>query len=275
MQGVFNRLSSVARSLSFNTFTRNVSTAPAPKPTPFVLYTAGTPNGRKVSVFLEELRAVYGEKVDYDVEKIDIARNAQKELWFIKLNPNGRIPVLVDRAREDLVVFETAASLLYLEQHYDPERKLGFDPVSQPNDYSEMLQWMFVWWDLVSMTRLLWHGGVGPMQGQANHFNRFAPVDIPYAKNRYILETKHLYGVTEICLTDRDYLAGPGRGVYSVADIDGSGSGSLVFRINVHQFAGIESLDEWLSLQVSFQKHFVSYVVRSARKAVQDGLAIP
>jgi glutathione S-transferase len=79
----------------------------------------------------------------YDsVEKIDISRNIQKEPWFIKLNPNGRIPVLVDRAREDFVVFETAAILLYLEQHYDPEKKLGFDPVSQPNDYSEMLQWM-------------------------------------------------------------------------------------------------------------------------------------
>ncbi|KAG1882591.1 glutathione S-transferase [Suillus subluteus] len=226
---------------------------------PFVLYTAGTPNGRKVSVFLEELRAVYGEKVDYDVEKIDIARNVQKEPWFIKLNPNGRIPVLVDRAREDFVVFETAAILLYLEQHYDPERKLGFDPVSQPNDYSDMLQWM------------LWaHGGVGPMQGQglaANHFNRFAPVDIPYAKNRYILETKRLYGVMEIRLTDRDYLAGPGRGVYSAADIN-------VFPwrvpalINVHQFAGVESLDEWPTLQMWFGRI-------EARKAVQDGLAIP
>jgi glutathione S-transferase len=99
----------------------------------------------------------------YDsVEKIDISRNIQKEPWFIKLNPNGRIPVLVDRAREDFVVFETAAILLYLEQHYDPEKKLGFDPVSQPNDYSEMLQWMLwavsipgVWRDLVLMTRLL------------------------------------------------------------------------------------------------------------------------
>lgn len=252
MQVAFNRLSSVARSL---TFTRNMSTAPAPahasKPKPFVLYTAGTPNGRKVSVFLEELRAVYGEKVGYDVEKIDIGRNVQKEPWFIKLNPNGRIPVLVDRAREDFVVFETAAILLYLEQHYDPERKLGFDPVSQPNDYSEMLQWM------------LWaHGGVGPMQGQANHFNRFAPVDIPYAKKRYILETKRLYGVMEIRLTDRDYLAGPGRGTYSAADIN-------VFPwIKAHQFTGIESLDEWPSLQMWFGRI-------EARKAVQDGLAIP
>lgn len=253
MQVAFNRLSSVTRALSFTS--RNMSAVTIPvhvsKPKPFVLYTAGTPNGRKVSVFLEELRAVYGEKVDYDVEKIDISRNVQKEPWFINLNPNGRIPVLVDRAREDFVVFETAAILLYLEQHYDPERKLGFDPVLQPNDYSEMLQWM------------LWaHGGVGPMQGQANHFNRAAPVDIPYAKKRYILETKRLYGVMEIRLTDRDYLAGPGRGVYSAADIN-------VFPwIRVHQFAGIESLDEWPSLQIWFGRI-------EAREAVQNGLAIP
>ncbi|KAG1785993.1 glutathione S-transferase [Suillus plorans] len=234
MQVAFNRLSSVARSLSPTP--RNMST-----PKPFVLYTAGTPNGPKVSVFLEEK----------SVQKINTSRNGQKEPWFIKLNPNGRIPVLVDHAREDFVVFETAAILLYLEQHYDPERKLGFDPVSQPNEYSEMLQWM------------LWaHGGVGPMQGQANHSNRFAPEDIPYAKKRYILETKRLYGVMEIRLTDRDYLAGPGRGVYSAADIN-------VFPwINVHQFAGIESLDEWPSLEMWLGRI-------NARKAVQDGLAIP
>lgn len=241
MQTVFNRLSSVARSLSTS---RNMSK-------PFVLYTAGTPNGRKVSVFLEELKAIYGSKLDYDVEKIDISSNIQKEPWFIKLNPNGRIPVLVDRQREDFVVFETAAILLYLEQHYDPERKFGFDPVKQPNEYSEMLQWIF--WA---------HGGVGPMQGQSNHFNRFAPEDIPYAKKRYIDETKRLYGVIEIRLSDRDYLAGAGRGTYSAADIN-------VFPwIRIHQFAGIESIDEWPNL-----KAWVERI--EARRPVQAGVAVP
>lgn len=69
--------------------------------------------------------------------------NTQKEPWFIKLNPNGRIPVITDRSRGDFNVFETSAILLYLAQHYDPEFKFSFDPVKQPNDYSEMLQWIF------------------------------------------------------------------------------------------------------------------------------------
>ena len=136
---------------------------------PFVLYTEGTPNGRKASVYLEELKSIYGNRVAYEyvqitssisafrmtyiipsVEHIQIRTNKQKEPWYINtLNPNGKIPVLVDRNRptttgaEGFAVFETAAIMLYLSQHYDPEHKLWFDPVSQPADYSEMLQWMF------------------------------------------------------------------------------------------------------------------------------------
>ena len=74
---------------------------------------------------------------------IDIGTNVQKEPWFIKLNPNGRIPVLVDRKRDNFTVFETAAILLYLEQHYDTQLKFSFDRDRSPNDYSEMLQWTF------------------------------------------------------------------------------------------------------------------------------------
>lgn len=77
------------------------------------------------------------------VEKIDIWTNRQKEPWFIKLNPNGRIPVLVDRSRNNFVVFETAAIILYLAQHYDKENKFIFKSDAQPDDYSETLQWMF------------------------------------------------------------------------------------------------------------------------------------
>ena len=76
-------------------------------------------------------------------EYIDISKNTQKEPWFIKLNPNGRIPVLVDRARNDFVVFETAAILLYLQQHYDKDNKFSFDPKADPDSYSELLQWIF------------------------------------------------------------------------------------------------------------------------------------
>ena len=76
-------------------------------------------------------------------EYIDISKNTQKEPWFIKLNPNGRIPVIVDRSRDNFVVFETAAILLYLQQFYDKENKFGFNKESDPNTYSETLQWMF------------------------------------------------------------------------------------------------------------------------------------
>jgi len=67
----------------------------------------------------------------------------RQEPWFIKLNPNGRIPVLVDRSRNDFVIFETAAILLYLAQHYDKETKFSFDAEKSPNEYSELLQWIF------------------------------------------------------------------------------------------------------------------------------------
>lgn len=75
--------------------------------------------------------------------QINISTNVQKEPWFIKLNPNGRIPTLVDRSRDNFVVFETAAILLYLQQWYDKDNKFGFDKEKEANDYSEALQWIF------------------------------------------------------------------------------------------------------------------------------------
>ncbi|KAJ3910210.1 glutathione S-transferase C-terminal-like protein [Lentinula edodes] len=195
---------------------------------PLVLYTFPTPNGVKVSAFLEELKTVY-PSIQYDVESINISKNTQKEPWFIKLNPNGRIPVLVDRSRNNFPVFETGAILLYLQQHYDKENKFGWDPKVDPEEYSQTLQWIF-----------FANSGVGPMQGQLNHFMKAAPVDIPYAKQRYYDETKRLYGVLEIRLSqDRDWLVGPGRGVFSIADIN------AISWVRVHVYGGIESLDEW------------------------------
>jgi len=217
---------------------------------PFLLYTANTPNGYKVSVMLEELKAVYGSVVDYDVEKINLAANVQKEPWFIKLNPNGRIPALVDRSRDNFVVFETAAILLYLVQHYDKENKFVFKADTQPNDWSEMLQWIF-----------FAHGGVGPMQGQCGHFHRLNE-DIPYAKKRYLDETKRLYGVLEIRLTDRDYLAGPGRGTYSVADIN------VLPWIRSHVNSGLKSIDEFPNLKAWLNRGL-------ERPAVKAGVAVP
>jgi len=218
---------------------------------PFLLYTDATPNGHKVSICLEELKAVYGPVVDYDVEHIKISSMRQKEPWFIKLNPNGRIPVLVDRSRNDFVVFETAAILLYLTLHYDKESKFVFRAPTQPDEWSEMMQWI-----------CFAHGGVGPMQGQSNHFHRAAPEDIPYAKKRYLDEAKRLYGVLEIRLKDRDYLVGLGRGTYSIADIN-------VFPwIRIHKFAGIENMDEWPNL-----KAWLAGILE--RPAVKAGIAVP
>jgi len=201
-----------------------------------LLYTVGTPNGIAASTYLEGLKAsVPG--FDYDVKKINMGGNEQKEPWFIKLNPNGRIPTIVDQSREGFPVFETSAILLYLAQHYDKEYKFWFNPQTQPNEYSDMLQWIF--WA---------HGGLGPMQGQAGHFNKAAPEDIPYAKKRYLDETKRLYGVLEIRLKDRDYLAGEGRGKFSLADI------KAFPWVRVHAFVGIESVDEWPNLKAWLQR---------------------
>lgn len=215
------------------------------------LYSLGTPNGHKVSTYLEELRAAYG--LDYDVYKIDFGKTEQKEPWFIKINPNGRIPAIVDRSRggpDGFSVFESAAILLYLAQHYDKEHRFWFKPDEQPDDYSEMLQWIF-----------FAHGGVGPMQGQANHFVKFAPEDIPYGKKRYVDETKRLYNVLEIRLKDRDYLAGPGRGTYSLADIN------VYPWVAIRHFVDI-SVDEWPNLK--------SWVKRMAEKpAVKAGSQVP
>ncbi|KAJ7700019.1 glutathione S-transferase [Mycena rosella] len=215
---------------------------------PFLLYTGPTPNGHKVSIYLEELKALY-PNVDYDVERIDISTNRQKEPWFIALNPNGRIPVLVDRSRDNFVIFETAAILLYLAQHYDKDKKFFFD--AETNEASEVLQWIF--WA---------HGGVGPMQGQANHFNRAAPEDIPYAKKRYIDETKRLYGVLEIRLANRDWLVGPGRGKISIADLN------VIPWVRIHTYAGIDSIDEFPNVKAWLERTL-------ERPAVQAGIAVP
>jgi glutathione S-transferase len=129
---------------------------------PIVLFTAPTPNGFKASIFLEELRGHYGGP-EYEyvpscdsagsghrclsvtasgrVKRLDLSTNVQKEPWYIKLNPNGRIPAITDRSRDDFNVFESAAILLYLAQHYDKDYVFWFDPTD--NHYSEMLQWIF------------------------------------------------------------------------------------------------------------------------------------
>ncbi|KAI8821646.1 glutathione S-transferase [Fimicolochytrium jonesii] len=160
------------------------------------LYTFGTPNGQKASIGLEELG------LKYKVVEVDITENVQKEEWFLKINPNGRIPAIVDHSRGDFPVFETGAILMYLAEHHDPKNILLSEDA---NKRSEAIQWLN--WQM---------GGLGPMQGQANHFFRYAPENIPYAIKRYQDETKRLYSVMERQLSDgREYLIGE----YSLADV--------------------------------------------------------
>jgi len=220
---------------------------------PIILYTSRTPNGFKATTYLEELRGHYGGP-DYDTFPIDISTNVQKEPWFIKLNPNGRIPAITDRTRNNFNVFESAAILLYLAQHYDKDYKFWFDPVNDPDNYSEMLQWIF-----------FAHGGVGPMQGQATHFT-FAKQDIPYARERYVNETKRLYSVLEIRLSEgRDYLAGPGRGKPSIADFN-------VFPwISGHAMSVTKTLDEWPHLKVWFERIGAREGVKAGRQVPPEG----
>lgn len=219
---------------------------------PLLLYTATTPNGYKVSTVLEELKAAYGTNViDYDYEKIVLSTNRQKEPWFIALNPNGRIPVLVDRSHKPapFTVFESAAILLYLVRKYDLEGRFTFPTGS--DEESELLQWIF-----------FVHGGVGPMQGQAHHFRHAASEDVPYAKKRYTEETARLYGVLNIRLEGRDYLVGPGRGKLTIADLN------AFPWMRIHQRAGIETLDAF--------PHVQAWLNRIAeRPAVKAGLGIP
>jgi glutathione S-transferase len=109
---------------------------------------SGTPNGYKISILLEELKEAYGK--EYTWQSVNIMKNTQKEPWYTALNPNGRIPTIVDHDRNGFAVFEGLAILSYLTRHYDPEYKFSF-PVDS-DDYSVCEQWMS--WQ---------HGGLGPM----------------------------------------------------------------------------------------------------------------
>jgi len=156
------------------------------------LFTAGTPNGYKVSIMLEETNTAY------KVYHIDMGAKEQKEDWYLKLNPNGRIPAIVDRANNDFAVFESGAILIYLA-----ERSGLFLP-KEANKRSEVYQWL-----------MFQMAGIGPMQGQAHVFLHYAPEKIPFAIDRYTRETKRLYEVLNNRLKDHEYLVDD----YSIADI--------------------------------------------------------
>lgn len=157
------------------------------------LYTTQTPNGIKISITLEELG------LPYAVTKIDIAKNTQKEQWFLDINPNGRIPAMTDTFDDGKTIrlFESGSIMQYLVATYDKNFKISFPPGTR--EYYEMNNWLF-----------FMNAGVGPMQGQANHFTRYAPEKIEYGMTRYQNETRRLYSVLEKHLKDtkQDYLVG-------------------------------------------------------------------
>jgi glutathione S-transferase/GST-like protein len=155
------------------------------------LYTAATPNGYKVSCTLEELG------LPYNVHVLALSKGEQKEPWFLAMNPNGRIPVIVDRA-EEFTVFESGAIMVYLAE------KTGRLLPADAKARSRVLQWL-----------MFQMGGVGPMMGQANVFYRYFPEKIEPAIQRYQNETKRLLTVLNGHLASHEYLAGD----FSIADI--------------------------------------------------------
>ncbi|KAH7312231.1 glutathione S-transferase [Stachybotrys elegans] len=210
------------------------------------LLTLGTPNGFKASIILEELKDAYG--LQYTYQTIDISKNIQKEPWFIAVNPNGRIPAIVDHDNGGLNVFEGNAILGYLTRRYDTENRFSF--AVDDDDYTRAESW--IGWQ---------HGGVGPMQGQANHFVRYAKEKIPYGMFRYVGETERLYGILDAQLKDRDFIVGPGRGKFSIADI------ALLGWARVLPAVGL-TMDQWPSLAAWYARCL-------ARPAVQRGFKIP
>ncbi|EXJ82976.1 hypothetical protein A1O3_06793 [Capronia epimyces CBS 606.96] len=194
----------------------------APPYNKLTYYTAATPNGLKPAIVLEELG------VPYEARAIDIRKNEQKEEWFLAINPNGRIPALKDG--DDFRVFESGAIMLYLTDMYDKEKKFTYPHGSQ--DYYEMMSWL-----------MFQMGGLGPMQGQANHFRAMAPVYSAYGIKRYLDETKRLLGVLEIRLSKADWLAGDKYTIADIASFSWARGAPLFLDIDISEFPGV---DRWL-----------------------------
>ena len=154
------------------------------------LYTWGTPNGRKISIALEEM------KIPYDVHTINITKDEQHDSSFLKISPNNKIPAIVDR-ETGVTLMESGAILFYLAT------KSGKFMPADPNRYWQTLEWLN--WQM---------GGFGPMLGQAHHYLHFNPGKAEYAEGRFRGEAKRLYGVLDKQLEDQDFVAGD----YSIAD---------------------------------------------------------
>ncbi|MDX9741685.1 MAG: glutathione S-transferase N-terminal domain-containing protein [Gammaproteobacteria bacterium] len=198
------------------------------------LFTASTPNGHKASIALEELG------LEYRVRPISFDRKEQKEPWYLELNPNGRIPTLIDHGEDGFVVFESGAILVYLAE------KTGRLMPTDAKGRSLVMQWL-----------MFQMGGIGPMMGQANVFYRYAPEKIPYAIDRYQRESRRLLEVLDTRLEKSEYLAGD----YSIADI-ATWPWARIYKWAGVSIDGLPHLARWLN-------------AIAERPAAQRGIAIP
>ncbi|KAL1801713.1 hypothetical protein ACET3X_002055 [Alternaria dauci] len=173
------------------------------------LITASTPNGLKVQIYLEELKILYG--TEYTQTTLDIRTNSQKNPWFLKLNPAGQLPILIDNTQTPpFPVIESAADLLFLFKEHDKIPAFGFT-----DDFgrSECLQWLF-----------FWHGTGQPVQGQLTWFAENAK-DNTFALTHFKTELLRIYAALEFHFSGKytgrvkEYLAGRAAGKYSVADM--------------------------------------------------------
>jgi glutathione S-transferase len=198
------------------------------------LYTAPTPNGWKASVALEELG------LPYQVHAIDLLSGAQRAPDYLAINPNGRIPAIVDHEADDFAVFESGAILIYLAE------KTGQLMPADAKGRSRVLQWL-----------MFQMGGIGPMMGQANVFHRYFPEKIQVVIDRYQGESGRLFGVLDRQLADHEWLAGD----YSIADI------ANWCWVRTHKWSGVdigpfEHLQRWVA-------------AIAARPAAQAGIKVP
>ena len=198
------------------------------------LYTAATPNGWKASVTLEELG------MDYHVIPINLMEQEQKRPEFLALNPNGRIPVIVDRDNDDFTVFESGAIMIYLA---DQAGKLL---PTNSKGRSRAIQWL-----------MFQMGGLGPMMGQANVFFRYFEEKIQPAIDRYQNEVKRLLTVLDIHLADHEFLADE----YSIADI-ANWCWARTHLWSGVEVEGLDNLQRWMNTV-------------SERPAAQRGVLVP
>ena len=198
------------------------------------LYTWATPNGWKASATLEELA------LPYDLKPINITKGEQKAPEYVAINPNGRIPAIIDHEADGFAVFESGAIMMYLAE------KTGRLLPTDAKGRSEVIQWL-----------MFQMGGLGPMQGQANVFHRYFDEKIPSVIARYQNETRRLYGVLDKRLSDNEFLVGD----FSIADI------ANWSWTRIHNWAGV-SIDEFPNLSRWLK-------ALEARPALIRGAAVP